>query len=878
MTKFSILTLLDGLLRSQCIQGMYCKTHHLNTPGSTFVLNKDLQAWVRNPIVLKSLNAQNVDPKYKYLFIGGESVTDALEFTVAFLLLVYNYYPKFRYIFSSEEQLQIFRILCKVPKSLVIKYQKYITAELPNLYLEQEDHNKVPADFDKYFQNTYFGFTSRVKKFIQNRLYRKTGRNLRFWNSWLQGIKRACHEASDEVLYDNYVDHEETLSKKPVGTLDERVKTYMTRVSRLVKLGEPRFFEASTSASFHRKRDEGGQREDVRDWLIEKYGTKIVDEFVDDGQRHLLYGPVIPEPKIVARDIVNDFLLDGGFYKPLKVKVHGILEPLKVRKITKGEAVPYWFCRFAQKDFWGSLQKYPQFSATGRPIERADIHELIIREKRINSQVPLEFDSWISGDYSAATDGVDIRVTMGILKEILENSSLDWNMKDILMAVLGPQEIHYPKIEGKPLIKPFVQQTGQLMGSILSFPILCLINLITYWMTIEEYTGHVFEVEDLPVLVNGDDILFRANREFYDLWKENIKKVGFTMSIGKNYRHKNIFLINSQMFWLHGDPYQDYNLERIPFYNIGLLTGKAKTTGRDPLKAKPIWSWYQSVMDGSNDKWDAHKRFLYYHKEVVNQLSMEGKRNLFISRWYGGLGFKWYPELREHIKFTTYQRGLAKWYEWKLGQVGKLGQLPKKLMVRLIQEDSTSKDNPENISFKEFMDKEITSINLGFYDKYRIIPVTQPLNEFESLELKRQHNLPLLARIPSNYDKHELLVKHPNLYKFRKYVKDLIKRFNHIPLIKVEETLNKEFRVVSYTEPTISSYFSKEFSEVNSKSKLTKDDDSGKFEPYIEKTRERYLKKEETIYPVKTYHMDGTVGLKDPKRSAQLLLARISSL
>lgn len=878
MTKFSILSLLDGLLRSQCIQGMYCKNHHLDIPGSTFVLTKDLRAWVRNPCVLKSLNAQNVDPNFKYLFFSGESVNDALEFTVAYLLLIYNYYPKFRYVFSSEEQLQLFRILCKVPKGYVIKYQKYVTAELPNLYLQQEDHNKVPLDFERYFEGTYFGFTGRVKRFIQNRLYRKTGRNLRFWNSWLQGIKRACHEAGDDVLYDNYLDHKDTLSKAPTGTLDESVKVYMNRVSELVNIGNPRVFEASTSASYDRKRDEGGQREDVRDWLTSKYGSAIVDEFVDDGQRHLLYGPKIPDMKVLARDIVNDFLLSGPVYRPLKVKVHGILEPLKVRKITKGEAVPYWFCRFAQKDLWSSLQKYPQFAATGRPIERFDILSLIDRERKINSLVPLEFDSWISGDYSAATDGVDIRVTMGILERILKNTGLDENMKDILRAVLGPQKIYYPKIQGLPTIKPFVQQTGQLMGSILSFPVLCLINIITYWMTLEQYTGHVFDVKDLPVLVNGDDILFRANHEFYELWKVNIKKVGFTMSIGKNYRHKNVFLINSQMFWLHGNPYGSFDLERVPFYNLGLLTGKAKTTGRDPLKAKPLWSWYQSVMDGAMDKWDAHKRFIYYHKKVIEDLTHEGKRNLFMSRWYGGLGFKWYPELKDHVKFTTYQKGLAKWYEWKLSQVGKKGILPKRLMVRLIQEEESSEGTAENISLKQYMEKEVTSLNMGYYDKYKIIPVTQPLNEFESLELKRQHNLPLLARIPSDYEKKELLVKHPGLYKFRKYVKDLIKRFNHIPMIKVEDTLNKEFRVVASFEPTISSYLTKVPADGSSSTRLETDTDLLKFDPPISQTRDRYLKKEEKLIPIKTYHMDGTTGFKEPKKSAQLLLARISSL
>jgi hypothetical protein len=199
-------------------------------------------------------------------------------------------------------------------------------------------------------------------------------------------------------------------------------------------------------------------------------------------------------------------------------------------------------------------------------------------------------------------------------------------------------------------------------------------------------------------------------------------------------------------------------------------------------------------------------------------------------------------------------------------------------MVRLIQEEQSSEITAENISFKQFMENEVTSLNMGYYDKYKIIPVTQPLNEFESLELKRQHNLPLLARIPSDYDKKELLVKHPGLYKYRKYVKDLMKRFNHIPLIRVEDTLNKEFKVVASFEPTVSSYLTKVPADGISSTRLVTDGDLTKFDPPVSQTRDRYLKKEERLIPIKTYYMDGTTGFKEPRKSAQLLLARISSL
>jgi hypothetical protein len=89
------------------------------------------------------------------------------------------------------------------------------------------------------------------------------------------------------------------------------------------------------------------------------------------------------------------------------------------------------------------------------------------------------------------------------------------------------------------------QNTGQLMGSPLSFPLLCAINFICYWLSIEEYTGAIIKLEECPVRVNGDDIIFRSNTEHYAIWKRYISEVGFTLSLGKNYIHSTILTINS---------------------------------------------------------------------------------------------------------------------------------------------------------------------------------------------------------------------------------------------------------------------------------------------------------------------------------------------
>lgn len=793
---------------------------------------------MKNDTILNALSAERLTPSCKWIFISGQSVEDAIEYTIAVLLCIYNFYPKFRTVFTTDEQLQVFRKLCKVPKKFVIKYQKYMTAEVPNCYLDQNDHNKVPDMFFHYMGNK-FGYSGRIKKFLENRLYRKTGRNLAFWNSWLQGIKRACHEAGAETLFDNYVDHRNTMMQPPTGSISKETKTYIKRVAEVMTCGKPTLYEASTSASFTTKRSTGGQRADVRNWLMKHYGSGEVETFYENGKKYILHGPRIPDIKILAKDIAKDFIYQGestwemckdGYYQEnysgkrhLRVKVHGILEPLKVRKITKGESVPYWFSRSTQKSMWSSLQKYIQFAPTGRPIERFDIMELIEREKAVNSKVRLDFNLWISGDYSAATDGVDVRVTMGIFEELLKNNDhLTDDMKDILRAVIGPQECYYPPVtvgKEKRQLEPVLQQNGQLMGSTLSFPLLCLINIITYWMTLEHYTGRVFKLNELPVIVNGDDILFRANEEFYDMWKNNIKKVGFTMSVGKNYAHPNIFLINSQMFWLHGDPYKKFDLQRVPMYNLGLLTGKAKTTGRDYDKVTPLWSWYNQVLDGACDKYDAHKRFLHYHKDNVRRMTCWGKRNLFIDRWFGGCGFKLYPEVRDKVKFTTYQRKLARWLRWETDLRGRKGFRPSDLVLRLVQEEAST-----SASDKTYL--QCMSIDLGFYDTYRIKRVSEPLRDDESLDLKRQHNLPLLAQLPTTFDKRPLEIKWPKLPLMSTLVnkRDQLK---NLPAMKIDDIVNQQYRLVAVHEHPVSWYLNLEPSYEDSRTVLRPSDDQG---------------------------------------------------
>jgi hypothetical protein len=269
---------------------------------------------------------------------------------------------------------------------------------------------------------------------------------------------------------------------------------------------------------------------------------------------------------------------------------------------------------------------------------------------------------------------LDIRHTKAAFEASLRMGLFEARPKvlDVLRSVLYEQEVHYPPKSG---LTPVMQTTGQLMGSTLSFPILCVVNLTAYWRALERYLGKDIDVRDLPVLVNGDDILFRADDDLYDLWQKEIRDVGFELSLGKNYIHPEYLTVNSQLYSSKGG-----ELHPLGCLNAGLLTGQSKITGRETARTAPIWDYYNEVVHNAVNPERAHKRFMHYHSSTIKELStlktrnpswQEGSNsekkyisttyNLFLPFERGGLGFIPYPGMK--VRLTSFQRRYAAYLE-----------------------------------------------------------------------------------------------------------------------------------------------------------------------------------------------------------------------
>jgi hypothetical protein len=335
-----------------------------------------------------------------------------------------------------------------------------------------------------------------------------------------------------------------------------------------------------------------------------------------------------------------------------------ICEPLKVRVITKTSGVHQWITKPLQQHIKSTLDEFPQFVLTNRPLSVID---LVTLEERTSRYFGSDADQpdwwWVSGDFKGATDRLNINLSREILWTLCRAFGLPPYLERVAGSVLLEQDLRYPRKSGVP---DGVQMNGQLMGSNLSFPILCIANLLCYWKAVDRYNRFMAEhkgipyveindVRALPVLINGDDIVFKADRLLYHIWQEEIAFAGFVLSIGKNYFHPTFVTVNSTSYVR-----REHGFVKIPYLNVGLIIGQSKL-GFCP-EDLPIWDVHNKILD-SPDPLQASKHFIHYHLDKIRHCTHNGLLNLFISRPLGGLGFE-SPEGLD-FRITKYQQQLA---------------------------------------------------------------------------------------------------------------------------------------------------------------------------------------------------------------------------
>lgn len=301
------------------------------------------------------------------------------------------------------------------------------------------------------------------------------------------------------------------------------------------------------------------------------------------------------------RDV--EFHPTTSFSDRIRCEVRGVLEPLKCRMISKGEGLPYSIMKPLQIAMHSTLRQMDCFRLIGRPFCPTMLYDLV--------EGSSEGHMWLSIDYKAATDNLSWYFSRKIFLEIIRDLPLD--LKALAVQVLGPHDLWYP-VPNEPGEREFwgTQRNGQLMGSILSFPVLCLANLGCYLHTVKDRKQPLWR-KLKSVLVNGDDMLFTGTLGDYERHGEISHAVGLELSVGKSYYHNIYANINStsvhydiskiktdlvffrERSHSHDDYGQedtvDYREERryygpgtpspreIGFLNVGLILNKHKVQG-----------------------------------------------------------------------------------------------------------------------------------------------------------------------------------------------------------------------------------------------------------------------------------------------------------
>lgn len=497
---------------------------------------------------------------------------------IAYLLLLYACPREVIESFS----LSVYSYLTRADPVLHVKRLKYVLAYPMAKYLG----NDPPP----YPDDTVFRFGGAFRRWMKSR-FSQSPRNTHLWWSFFQA-KRAALPVPESFIQMTLQSHRQQMGaadpldseggSQLLAELMDCLEPVLSGISQALAhrqvepIPESEIYSPSLNACYEATRASGGQaghllgvtgnldRLPPRRELLRMDLQPLV--FTNGRYRRHVIVPTFGYPfrlDFYSQVIERYGVASWGAH--LTCRVQGILEPLKVRTITKGPAVPYYLSKLLQKALWSELFKLPCFRLIGQPVDGS----MIMALKLIS---PATHTYAVSVDYSAATDGLSAKFSAAILSRLV--SGFPPAAQTLWLSVLAPHRVEYPEDSGLP---PIEQQNGQLMGSPLSFPVLCLANLACYlWL------ARKLEPEPLPVrnlldrvLVNGDDMLyFSPSGGRY--WSEHVdlgRRVGLVMSIGKAYVSQRVASVNSQVFHLRSDGGDFWH---VPTMNMGLMKNQSK--------------------------------------------------------------------------------------------------------------------------------------------------------------------------------------------------------------------------------------------------------------------------------------------------------------
>jgi len=217
---------------------------------------------------------------------------------------------------------------------------------------------------------------------------------------------------------------------------------------------------------------------------------------------------------------------------------------------------------------------------------------------------------FVSGDYEAATDNFNRHHSEFILDVLQSTSSLPQCLWKVAVSSLSGfilvDGVKYPQI------------AGQMMGNLLSFPLLCLTNYLALKFAIRRH---------IPFRINGDDIVFRCTPEEARRWVDLVGASGLVLSKGKTLFHGTFFSLNSAFFRAH----EARKPSLVPVVRAKAIFSPLDIGDEAALEAR----WYKASKGLSTWRKKVVRRFfLRYHRKVVRSVGCSLNRGLGIRVGY----------------------------------------------------------------------------------------------------------------------------------------------------------------------------------------------------------------------------------------------------
>lgn len=359
----------------------------------------------------------------------------------------------------------------------------------------------------------------------------------------------------------------------------------------------------------------------VKIYKKDKDGDAIMQE--DERPDHVTYDASRLQEKVFK---LNKILKRMALREIPSAEPVALAEALKVRVITKGPPLTYTYLKPLQRFLHRILRNHPVFQLVGKPV-----NDQVLYSQQMDYLKTGE--SLNSGDYNDATNKIKSWVSECVVFHLSQGRNLGLSKDDTDLFV---KSLVHHLINGKD------QETGQLMGSIMSFPVLCIANAALCRASMEVSEKRVISLEEARLLINGDDCLFPLNEEGREFWIRMGHVMGLEVNTGKSFFSREFCNINSRDFTLTPlSTYpNEYKIEPVPFINAGLMYGLKRSEGHTSVKdiADSRYSLGQSARELMDNcpfycKQAVMRTFIANHPEL-KQTSLPWH----IPEWAGGIG------------------------------------------------------------------------------------------------------------------------------------------------------------------------------------------------------------------------------------------------